>query len=120
MRMNFGTRARDLTVAIGPSIGPCCYEVGPDVLDAFRRVGFSEAEIGRWFRRAARGERLTLDVAKAVIDQLHSGGVPVGGIDACSLCTACHPALFHSYRRDGAGTGRMAAVIRAGKVASSE
>jgi len=112
MRANFGTRARDLIAAIGPSIGPCCYQVGSDVLDAFLRAGSSDAEVGRWFGRTPKGDGLTLDVARANIDQLRSGGIPPNSIDACGFCTACHPALFHSYRRDGAGTGRLAAVIR--------
>jgi YfiH family protein len=112
MRVVFGTRAADVVAAIGPCIGPCCYEVGADVLDAFRRAGFLESGIGRWFLREPDGSHFMLDLARATNDQLQSAGVDRHSIVASGLCTACHPALFHSYRRDGAGTGRLAAVIR--------
>ncbi len=115
MHRAFGSRPADLLAAIGPSIGPCCYQVGGDVLETFRAAGFSERQIGTWFTpddRAPRMGKCRLDVARANIDQLREAGVATTNIAACGLCSACHPSLFHSYRRDGAGTGRLAAVIR--------
>ena len=56
----FGSRPSDLVVAIGPSIGACCYEVGADVRDAMSGAGFSEGELERWFfdARAADGQSI--------------------------------------------------------------
>lgn len=119
MREHFGVRAADLVAAIGPSIGVCCYQVGPDVRAAFCDAGFSEEDLRSWFRpdeSAPAGPRYRFDVPKAIRDQLRAAGVADEHIAASGLCTACHPALFPSYRRDGAHTGRIAGVIRPGGV----
>ena len=134
----FGARPADLLAAIGPSIGACCYQVGPDVLGAFRAAGFSDDNLRSWFRPdepivedkkaiVAQGAepivaqsfsrvnaRYRLDVPKAIVDQLLAAGLAPANIAACGLCTACNPSLFPSYRRDGVGTGRIAGVIRPG------
>ena len=134
MQAHFGARPSDLIAAIGPSIGPCCYQVGADVVDAFHAAGFADEQMCEWFRPEAgdfeswRGTsavrdaghpvlrvsaaRYLLDVPKANIDQLSAAGLQPANIGACRLCTACHPSVFHSYRRDGAGTGRLAGAIR--------
>jgi YfiH family protein len=106
----FGARPEELVVAQGPSIGPCCYTVGDELIDAFRTGGFA-SEIDRWFGRDAGGD-FRLDLWSANRDQLMASGVPAASIHQAGLCTASHPDLFPSYRRDGPGTGRMAAVIR--------
>jgi YfiH family protein len=106
----FGTRPDGLVVALGPSIGPCCYEVGDELIDAFRAGGFTR-EIERWFTRDDGGG-LRLDVWAANRDQLLASGVPAAALHQSNLCTAGRPDLFPSYRRDGPGTGRIAAVIR--------
>jgi YfiH family protein len=99
-----------LSAAIGPCIGPCCYEVGEELVDAFRAKGWSEADCQRWFHH--RNGTLFLDVWRANADQLEWAGVPATQIFVSRLCTACHPDWFHSYRREGAGTGRFAGYIR--------
>ena len=109
----FGARAADLVVAHGPSIGACCYEVGQDLVDEFRRAGFDGA-VERWFSRGA-DRRLRLDLWLANRDQLIAAGIPARQVHQSALCTASHPGVFASYRRDGAGTGRIAAVIRASR-----
>jgi len=110
--------------------------VGAEVLEAFRAAAFTEDEIRNWFRPEVedigvaqleatgldsrrpvsvprhRAGRYRLDVAKANVDQLRAAGLDAANIAACGLCTACHPSVFPSYRRDGAGTGRFAGVIR--------
>jgi polyphenol oxidase len=106
----FGTRPGDLVVVVGPSIGPCCYVVGDELVDAFRKAGFAR-EIDRWFSRDDAGA-LRLDLWAANRDQLLACGVTEGAIHQAGLCTASHPEWFASYRRDGPGTGRIAAVIR--------
>jgi YfiH family protein len=110
MAREFGARPGDLIVAQGPSIGPCCYVVGGELVDAFRASDFAR-EIDRWFARDEAGT-LRLDLWAATRDQLLACGVPGGAIHRAGLCTASHPEWFASYRRDGPGTGRIAAVIR--------
>ena len=106
----FGARPDRLVVALGPSIGPCCYVVGDELIDAFRAGGFAR-EIGRWFTRDDGGV-LRLDVWAANRDQLIASGVAAAALHQSDLCTACRSDQFPSYRRDGPGTGRIAAVIR--------
>jgi YfiH family protein len=101
----FGTNPEDVIAAVGPSIGPCCYEVGPNLASHFA----SHAEAPRWFTRDARPH---LDLWSATRDQLASAGVPPQQIHLCALCTFDYPALFHSYRRDGRHAGRLVAAIR--------
>jgi polyphenol oxidase len=107
----FGSRPADLLVAQGPSIGPCCYTVGEELVGEFRRSGFGDV-VDRWFGLDADG-RLRLDLWTANRDQLVQAGVPPAHIHQSQLCTSSHPGVFASYRRDGKGTGRIAGVIRA-------
>ena len=100
-----GSRPGDLVAVIGPAIGPCCYEVDAPVVERFapwpwRDRVLSPAPSGRWM----------LDLWEANRRQLVDAGVPPGSVAVVGLCTAHHPALFFSHRRDGA-TGRMAAHI---------
>jgi YfiH family protein len=108
----FGSRPGDLVAAVGPAIRPCCYEVGPEVRDAFRAAGASGADLSAWFR-AGRGDRLQLDVPGANRDQLVDAGISASQIYDSGLCTACDPVLFHSYRRDKERAGRLVGYIRA-------
>jgi YfiH family protein len=110
LHREFGSRPADLVVAHGPSIGSCCYEVGEELLEEFWRSEFGPA-VDRWFSREKRALRLDLWAANR--DQLVSAGVLPEHVHQSDLCTASHPALFASYRRDGKGTGRIAGVIRA-------
>jgi purine-nucleoside/S-methyl-5'-thioadenosine phosphorylase / adenosine deaminase len=82
--------------AIGPGIGPCCYEVGEEVLDAFGDLGAGVAE-GRM-----------LDLPEVARRKLAGAGV--GRIEAAGLCTSCEPELFFSHRRDCGNTGRQAGI----------
>ena len=90
---------RAVAAALGPAIGPCCYEVGEDVADRFRRAfGFGlyrERRLDLW-TAAERALRV-------------AGCVRVDRID---LCTACSPARFFSHRRDEGLTGRQGVIGR--------
>jgi YfiH family protein len=114
----FGSRAADLVVAIGPSIGACCYEVGSDLVDAFAAAGHERYLIDRWFRAPAPPSglrdrpKLRLDVAGANRDQLVLAGVPENQIHDCGLCTAMHLDLFTSYRAERESAVRIAGAIR--------
>lgn len=107
----FGASRTELLAAIGPSIGPCCYEVGEELPDAFRAGGHSDAELARWFTRGPNG-RWRLDLWQASRDQLARAGVKPSRVYVSGLCPACHRDLFYSYRAEGSGTGRMLGVIR--------
>ncbi len=126
----FGSDPVNLVVAIGPSIGPCCYRVGGEVADAFAADERWRTSLGRWLlpspsRRARQGipgtdpastghRALFLDTWTANADQFAAAGVPRSQVHVSRLCTSCHREVFHSYRVDGEQAGRMAAVIRSG------
>jgi YfiH family protein len=99
-----GSRPEDLLAALGPGIGPCCYEVGEDVRQAFGAGGAA------YFRPGPRG-RAHLDVRAANRAQLHEAGVPPAAIHDLDHCTFCRADLYHSYRREGKGAGRMISYI---------
>jgi YfiH family protein len=83
--------------AIGPGIGPCCYEVGDEVLAAFADLG----------EGVARGRML--DLPEAARRSLAKAGV--GRIESAGLCTSCEPELFFSHRRDEGRTGRQGGLV---------
>jgi YfiH family protein len=82
--------------AIGPGIGPCCYEVGAEVLERFADLGEGIAD------------GLMLDLAEVARRRLRAAGVE--RVEAAGLCTKCEPELFYSHRRDGERSGRQAGV----------
>jgi hypothetical protein len=104
-----GSDPTDLVAAIGPAIGPCCYEVGADVRDAFARAFPTRHDA--WFAAGPSAGKYFLDTWASARAQLQSVGVPASQIFLAALCTACHPQTFNSYRRDGPPAGWMAAVI---------
>jgi YfiH family protein len=86
-----------LAAAIGPGIGPCCYEVGDDVAGPFRsRYGSGLVRRGR------------LDLWSAAERALRAAGA--ARVDRVDACTACNPDRFFSHRRDGARTGRQGLI----------
>lgn len=113
MRDAFGTSPPDLLAAIGPSIGACCYEVGPEIADHFLAAGHGPDDVARWFRTPAYASKPRLDTWAANRDQLQRAGVRAENIHACGLCTASHLDVFPSYRAERERAGRLAGVIRA-------
>jgi purine-nucleoside/S-methyl-5'-thioadenosine phosphorylase / adenosine deaminase len=85
-----------LTAVIGPGIGPCCYEVGPEVADPY------EARFGKI---VSDGK---LDLWRAAELALEEAGV--NEVERTDLCTFCHPELFFSHRRDRGITGRQGVI----------
>lgn len=103
LRTRFGARPGELVAAIGPSIGGCCYQVGPEVVEAIGRV----ADPATALHQEAQGWKA--DLSEANRQQLRGCGVEA--VHLSGLCTACHPELLYSYRREGPRSGRMLAVI---------
>ena len=102
-----GANPSRIRAYLGPGIGPCCYEVGQEVLEDYQRGVPGWCEFATY-----RGkERFLLDLWGLNQSELESAGVPAGQIHSLGLCTACHPEEFFSYRRDGPGTGRMMNVV---------
>jgi YfiH family protein len=128
MQMHFATNPRDLLAAIGPSIGPCCYEVGtevatqflsqfpdaPDYFDEFRTG--DEPNPIQWLNMMPPGHQpppkgVLLDLRKANRSQLLSVGLRPQNVHTIDLCTACRPDLLFSYRKEGPASGRLMSVI---------
>jgi len=132
MQMEFGTRPQDVIAALGPGIGQCCFEVGPEVATEYE-AKFPNAR--EWFQgpfdSLARGDndpnwlpwltmrppghqppapRVHLDLIAANRAILSAAGVPVGNIVSSGFCTACRTDLFFTFRRERV-TGRMMAAI---------
>jgi polyphenol oxidase len=107
-----GARADRLRAVIGPSIGPCCYEVDEPVVTPLR-AAFPEFW-ERWVRPVASGhperaDHWWLDLWVANADQLVAAGVPAGAILSPRLCTSCRRDVFFSYRKEGLA-GRLATI----------
>jgi YfiH family protein len=104
--VELGARADRIRVALGPSIGPCCFEVGPEVVEQFR------AALGALPGLVVPGPRkdhVDLRVAtRAVLDR---AGVRPELVDAAPPCTRCEADRFFSYRRDGKDGGVHMAFI---------
>jgi YfiH family protein len=91
-----GSEPRDVRVALGPSIGPCCFEVGPEVVAEFRAV------YGDLAGMVVPGPRRDhIDLRLAMRAGLERAGVDPAHIDDTAPCTMCQPERFFSYRRDG-------------------
>lgn len=104
--VDMGSAAADLVVAIGPSIGPCCYEVDAPVLERLEPA--FPAVWKDWVTPKGPGNWM-LDLWRANIDQMTAVGVRRERIDLLALCTGCRSDLLFSYRRER-GAGRLVAV----------
>ena len=103
LRERFGSSTRDIRAAVGPAIGPCCYEVDDAVRAAMDRhpgrdaIFTKQKEPGKW----------RLDLALANRLQIEAAGVTGGNIQVANLCTSCRRDLFYSHRGEGGKTGRL-------------
>jgi purine-nucleoside/S-methyl-5'-thioadenosine phosphorylase / adenosine deaminase len=88
------------SVFAGPAIGPCCYEVGPEVAEAFTQR----------FGPGVVSDHNHVDLWAAA--EVSAGQVGASQVASARICTSCHPELFFSHRRDGGRTGRQALVAR--------
>ncbi|MDH3997409.1 MAG: peptidoglycan editing factor PgeF, partial [Desulfuromonadales bacterium] len=107
MQKLFGSVPGDLSVAVGPGINPCNYEVDRPVRDAFRNG------VGQW-ERISEETRLghwRLDLSKSIQLQLDAAGIQRNQVDWVEECTCCHRETFFSYRRDQGRTGRQMGFV---------
>jgi hypothetical protein len=94
MHKKFGSRLKDILVGFGPSIRPCCYEVGPEVSRKFGKSG-----------------RIHIDLRRENKDQLVKIGIPSKNIYICRSCTMCNCDEYFSARASKSGTGRFGTGI---------
>jgi len=128
MQLEFASKPSSLLAALGPSIGPCCYEVGTELVTKFTAQFadaaeyFDEPRSGeepnplQWLNMAPPGHQpppknVHLDLRKANRSQLLAAGLRPQNIFTTDLCTACRTDLFFSYRKEGSQSGRLFSVI---------
>lgn len=120
MHAVFDTFPRDIIACIGPSIGPCCYEVGDEVINAVAEflpeytdevlVEPDMASAGS-FRASVNAGRKHFDLWRANELILTDVGVPEQQVEIARICTACHTDLFYSHRAEKGVTGRFGGVM---------
>ncbi|MGH7832142.1 MAG: peptidoglycan editing factor PgeF [Candidatus Binatia bacterium] len=103
----YAVRAKLLETALGPSIGPCCYEIGSDVSTPLVQKWGSLAENCL----AKRNGKSLLDLRKLNRSILEGAGIPPGRIAEIGPCTSCSADEFFSYRREKGETGRQISFI---------
>jgi YfiH family protein len=92
--------AEKIHAAIGPSIGPCCYQVGPEVV---RELGAEPVK--------RKDGAITVDLTDIAFQQAKKAGIPEDRIHVKRICTYCNPDIFFSFRRDKEAAGRNISVI---------
>ena len=106
MRREFGCRSKDIRAGVAPAIGVCCYQVQDDFIRTLKR-----AIPGAGQYLVKRGRKKYFDLRGLIRRLLKRSGLKNKNIEVSRLCSCCHPELFYSYRRDGARTGRIGALI---------
>jgi YfiH family protein len=106
-----GCSPRNITAVIGPAIGPCCYQVGEDVIQAVEAIfpRASAPETDSQLFSCRNGRYAHFDMWEANRRQLKTAGV--GRLVVSGLCTACHTEHFFSHRAERGKTGRFGVVI---------
>lgn len=100
MRESYDCDPATILAAIGPCIGSCCYEVGPEVAEQFDSI------------LPGRRGQTTVDLVMSNRRQLETAGVLPENIDESNLCTKCRSDEFYSFRKEAGQAGRMVSAIR--------
>jgi YfiH family protein len=100
MEEEFGCSSKDFLITLGPSIGPCCYEIDEKVFQSEWELFSTSKGTGKWM----------VDLAQINIAQMKAEGIKEKQISWINLCTHCHHDLFFSYRKEGQ-TGRQLSFI---------
>ena len=103
LQQRFGSRPEELQMAIGPSIGVCCYEVDEPVIRQLQETFL------RWHTvlEPVKSDRAKLNLKELIASQAWACGVLDSAISRTELCTQCRPDLFYSYRRAGTAKQTM-------------
>lgn len=107
MKEKYNSSIDDILVAIGSSIGPCCYEVGIDVYDEFKKRFEFYNEIFKFTSK----NKWHLNLWDANKKILMESGIHEGNISISNLCTSCNNDIFYSYRKEMGTKERMVAAI---------
>lgn len=108
MMEKFNSYPENILAGIGPSIGPCCYEVGKDVYDKFKENHpFSEQLF-----IPIKDNKFYLDLWKANRTLLENKGIPSENITVSSICTSCNNHKLYSYRKESGTKNRMVSAIK--------
>lgn len=107
MEKEFGVKATDCLAGIGPSIGPCCYEVDEHTA-AFFAGGVFKHEV---LTPKVQRDKWLLDLWQANYNTLLEAGLMEKNITVARVCTSCHKDLFFSYRAEKGTTGRMSSLL---------
>jgi len=108
MKESFGSSPEDIVVGMGPSIGPCCYQVGPEVISSVKRAFHNSKD---YISHESKDGHGYLDLWKANRDMLLDAGIERKHIEIAGRCTCHESDIFFSYRSQGGDTGRFAAGI---------
>ena len=103
----FGVAVENLEVYVGPAIGPCCFQVGAEVVERFQGLSELYGVSGWWQKKASS---YYLDLMSIQRNQLLAVGISKDNFYMVDICTCCHDFCF-SYRRDHAITGRQLAFV---------
>ena len=107
MCRDYGCNRKDILAAIGPSIGPCCFEVDTPVYEAFSGMG----EFDDTCFQARPGDKFYIDLWEVNRRILMEAGIDPRHITVTDLCTRCHPDVFWSHRVTGGDRGSLAGFI---------
>lgn len=107
----FDTDPTDLIAGVSPSIGPCCYEVGPETIDRFHADQPLIAHHVLSPTESSRSGHMMLNLWRANVLQLVTAGVFEANVDVAGICSSCHTEDFYSHRAEGGRTGRAAGLV---------
>lgn len=117
MQREYGSDPEKMKVHIGPGISHCCFETGPEVIEAFREAwGFADRYAESAEQRLAKGQpanpgKYYIDIKGINTEELLQAGLLEENITVSGHCTCCEPETFASYRREGGTYMRMGAGI---------
>ena len=105
--ISLGSQPADIHAAIGPAIDKCCFEVGPEVVEAVHDL-IGECAASFYDKR---GDKFMLDLRGVVRQRLIMLGVSGANIETVGECTMCHPRKYFSHRYSNGSRGSLACVI---------